>query len=151
MDYSPMMPKCSSEGSGESLLSITALFRLWIMWRMRCVLPLKFHFSLCSCCHFMPGFFLGMVTWAPSFDGVVTGHCHANLLILILGVERRRCRHGRGHPHQGSLAAQHQRGRVISHSDWLMCQRVGTILLVGRSHTSYYIWERELGTETHFR
>ena len=26
----------------------------------------------------MPGFFLGTVTWAPSFDGVVTGRCHAN-------------------------------------------------------------------------
>ena len=43
----------------------------------------------------MPGFFLGMVTWAPSFDGVVTGHCRADLLILILGVERCRCRRGR--------------------------------------------------------
>ena len=65
----------------------------------------------------MLGFFLGTVTWAPSFDGVVTGHCRADLLILILGAERRRRRRGRGRPRRGSLAARHERGRVVSHSD----------------------------------
>jgi len=67
----------------------------------------------------MPGFFLGTVTWAPSFDGVVMGHGRADLLILILGAERRRHRRGRGRlvGVRFKLPLGARARRVVSHSD----------------------------------
>jgi hypothetical protein len=63
------MSEHSFEGSEESLSSlIAAPLRHWITQRTKCVLLPRLHFSLVSCCCFMPGSLLAAVTWAPSFD-----------------------------------------------------------------------------------
>ena len=105
MDYSLMMPKCSSEGSGESLSSITALFRLWIMWRMRCVLPLKFHFFIVLMLLFYAGF--------------LPGHGDLGPIIRWCGYRSLSCRSSDSDPRGGEVQMQVQEG--LSSSGFACC------------------------------